>query len=195
MDHAASVSFQVAAGIGLAACAGLRAFLPLFLVSLAATLGWIEPAGSFAWLGTWPAVVVFGVAVTTEVLADKVPLIDHALDLVQAVVKPAAGAVLAMAALSDLGPEARTVLGLLAGGGTAGLVHATKAKVRLASSVTTAGLGNPILSIGEDLLSFVGTILALVVPFVLLAAIAASLLLLLLAARKFRMRAARLKGR
>ena len=46
-------------------------------------------------------------------------------------------------------PEHKLLLGLVAGGGTAGVVHAIKAKVRLASSFTTAGLGNPFLSFAE----------------------------------------------
>jgi uncharacterized membrane protein len=195
MDQTASVAFQVAAGIGLAACAGLRAFLPLFLVSAAAKLGWIGPAAPFEWLGTWPALIVLGVAVVVEVVADKVPLVDHALDVIQAVVKPAAGAVLAMAAFGDVAPEHKLLLGIIAGGGTAGVVHAAKAKLRLASSVTTAGLGNPFLSFGEDLLSTVGTVLALVFPFFLLLCVAATGLLLVFAARRFRSRVARLRER
>jgi uncharacterized membrane protein len=191
MEQSASLAFQIAAGIGLAACAGLRAFLPLFLVSSAARLGWITPAPPFEWLSSWAALTVFGVAVVVEVLSDKIPLVDHALDLV----KPAAGAVLAIAAFHDLSPEQRLLLGLVAGGGTAGVVHAIKAKVRLASSFATAGLGNPFLSFGEDVLSTVGTVLALVVPFVLLLLVATTALLLLLGARRFRLRAARLKER
>jgi uncharacterized membrane protein len=195
MDQTASLAFQVAAGIGLAACAGLRAFLPLFLVSAAAKLGWITPGAPFEWLSSWPAVVVFGVAVVVEVLSDKIPLVDHALDLIQAVVKPAAGTVLAIAAFGDLTPEQKLVLGIVAGGGTAGVVHAVKAKVRLASSFATAGLGNPFLSLGEDVLSTVGTVLALVAPLLMLLLVAATGLLLIFAARRFRMRAARLKER
>lgn len=195
MEQTASLAFQVAAGIGLAACAGLRAFLPLFLVSAAARLGWVSPGAPFEWLSSWPALIVFGVAVVVEVLSDKIPLVDHALDLVQVVVKPAAGAVLAIAAFHDLSPEQRLLLGLVAGGGTAGVVHAVKAKVRLASTFATAGLGNPFLSFGEDVLSTVGTVLALVFPFLLLLLVATTALLLLLGARRFRLRAARLRER
>lgn len=195
MDQTASVAFQVAAGIGLAACAGLRAFLPLFLVSAAARLGFVDPAAPFQWLGTWPALITLGVAVVVEVLSDKIPLVDHALDVIQAVVKPAAGAVLAMAAFGDVAPEHKLLLGLVAGGGTAGVVHAIKAKVRLASSFATAGLGNPFLSFAEDFLSTIGTLMALVVPFFLLFCVALSGLFLIFAARRFRSRMARLRER
>jgi hypothetical protein len=111
------------------------------------------------------------------------------------VVKPAAGAVLAMAAFGDVAPEHKLLLGLVAGGGTAGVVHAIKAKLRLASSFTTAGLGNPFLSFAEDFLSTIGTLMALVVPFLLLLCVAASGLLLIFAARRFRSRMARLRER
>lgn len=193
MEGSATLAFQIATGIALAACAGLRAFLPLFLVAVASKLGWVPVSGPFQWLSTWPAVLVFGVAVVTEVLADKVPLLDNLLDIAQSVVKPAAGALLAMSVLTDLDPMRSTVLGIISGGGTAGVVHLAKAKVRLFSSTTTAGLGNPFLSVGEDLLSFGGTVIALVVPFLLLAIVAAGLLLLALAIRRFRLRAARLR--
>ena len=64
MEQTASLAFQVAAGIGLAACAGLRAFLPLFLVSAAARLGWVTPGAPFEWLSSWPALIVFGLVVS-----------------------------------------------------------------------------------------------------------------------------------
>ena len=70
---------QVAMGIGLAACAGLRAFLPMLVVAIAGYMKWVPLAGPFEWLGTAPAIVVFGVAVAVEVLADKVPLVDNVL--------------------------------------------------------------------------------------------------------------------
>jgi hypothetical protein len=115
--------------------------------------------------------------------------------LIQAVVKPAAGAVLAMAAFGDAAPEHKLLLGIIAGGGTAGVVHAIKAKLRLASSFTTAGLGNPFLSFAEDFMSTLGTVLALVVPFFLLLCVALTGLFLIFAARRFRSRAARLRER
>ena len=182
---------QVAMGIGLAACAGLRAFLPMLVVAIAGYMKWVPLAGPFEWLGTAPAIVVFGVAVAVEVLADKVPLVDNALDMVQTLVKPAAGAVLGMAVLTDLDPLPSAVLGLVAGGASAGVVHVAKAKVRLLSSFTTAGLGNPILSAGEDVLSFAGSIVALAMPLVLLAVVVTGLVLVGLALRRFRTRAER----
>ncbi|MDX1388280.1 MAG: DUF4126 domain-containing protein [Acidobacteriota bacterium] len=193
MEHWGPLAFQIAMGVGLAACAGLRAFLPLFVVSIAAKTGYLPLADRFDWLGTWPAIIVFGVAVAVELLSDKIPLVDNALDVVQGVIKPAAGAMIAVAVLSELSPLEATVLGIMAGGSAAGIVQLVKAKVRVVSSTLTAGIGNPILSLGEDLISLLGSIVAIVVPFALLVIAAVFLTFLLLAIRRFRQRAARLQ--
>jgi hypothetical protein len=166
---------QVASGIGLAACAGLRAFLPLFVVGLAGRLDWIPLTGKFEWLTSMPALVVFGAAVVVEVLADKVPIVDHFLDSIQAFVKPVAGAVLAASVLAELSPLQASVLGLVTGGAVAGTIHLTKANLRLVSSAATAGLANPVLSVIEDVGAFLGSILALVVPVFLVLALVGAL--------------------
>jgi hypothetical protein len=196
MDLAASglILSQIAMGIGLAACAGLRAFLPLLLLGAAGRFEWVSLSPAFEWLASTPALIVFGVAVVTEILSDKVPVVDHILDVIGGVLKPVAGTVLAASVLTDLTPLQSTVAGLVVGGGAAGLVHLTKAKVRLFSTVTTAGLGNPVLSIAEDAMSFVGSIIALIMPVLLLLVIAASFAAFFLARRRFRRRAERLSG-
>jgi hypothetical protein len=188
MTEWALLLFQVAMGIGLAACAGLRAFLPLFVLGAAGRLDWVALSPSFQWLSSTPALVVFGVAVVTEVLSDKVPVVDHVLDILGGVIKPIAGTVVAASVLTDLSPLQSTVVGLVAGGGAAGVVHLAKAKLRLFSSLTTGGLGNPVLSLAEDVASFVGSALAIVMPVLLLAAVAATFAILLYARRRFRQR-------
>lgn len=192
MEDGVQLLWEVAMGVGLAACAGLRAFLPLFLLSLAGKLGWVGLARGFDWLASWPALVVFGVAVVTEVLSDKIPLVDNLLDVLQGVIKPGAGTILAASVVTELAPLEAMVLGIIVGGSTAGVVHVAKAKVRLFSSATTAGLGNPLLSAGEDLASFGGSILAMLMPFVFLVAVIATLVLIYVGMRRFRLRAARL---
>jgi hypothetical protein len=182
-------------GIGLAACAGLRAFLPLFLVGVAGRLDWVPLAGPFEWLSSWPALTVFGVAVVTEILADKIPVVDHVLDLIGGLVKPVAGAIVAASVQDRLTPLQLLVVGIVLGGGSAGAVHLAKAKMRLFSSVTTAGLGNPVLSIGEDAASFFGSLIAMLWPVLLLVVLAASLILLIVARNKLRRRAERLERR
>ena len=173
---------HVTMGLALAACAGLRAFLPLLVVGVGGRLELVPLSESFTWLESWPAIIVFGAAVLAEMLGDKFPIIDHFLDLAQTFVKPIAGALVMATVVEDWAPLYGTVFLIVVGGSTAGAVHLTKAKLRLVSSVTTAGLGNPLLSVIEDVGALAGTVGAVVVPplalaLLVLAAIAAWIVL------------------
>src|SRR5215468_1366784 len=89
----------LALAIALAACAGLRACLPIFLAGLLARLGWLELGPAFAFLKSDKALIVFGIATTLEFLGDKIPAVDHALDVIGTPLRPAAGALLASSVL------------------------------------------------------------------------------------------------
>ena len=167
-SESAALITQIAMGISLAACAGLRAFLPMFVVGIAGRLDYIPLTSFFEWLESWPALTVFGVAVLAELLADKFPVIDNALDVVQSFVKPIAGMILAASVLTELTPLQASVFGIVAGGSAAGTVHLAKAKTRLVSSVATVGTGNPLLSFVEDVLAFVGSLAAMLAPLIAL---------------------------
>lgn len=172
METGLAFAVQLAAGLCLAACCGLRAFVPPLLLGLAARLGVPELllghpllSGTFSWLSSTPALLIFGTAVIFEVLADKIPALDHMLDVVQTIVRPLAGG-LVVAAAADVGsPLVSAVVGLLAGVPVAGAVHVAKAKIRLLSTAGTGGLGSPVLSILEDGVTFLGAALALVFAF------------------------------
>lgn len=161
---------QLAMGFALAACVGLRTFLPLFVAGLLARTGYVALGPSFEWMESTPALVVFGSALVFEILADKVPVLDHALHAVEAFVKPAAATLLAASLFTNLDPLTAMTLGLIGGGAIAGAVHAVKGTTRLASSAATGGLANPFLSLADDILATVGTFLAFLVP--ILAALA-----------------------
>lgn len=173
MNEIGALILQLATGVGLAACCGLRAFLPPFAVGLAGRLGALPLSSGFEWLESDAALVVFGAAVLVELLADKISFVDNALDALQTFVKPVAGAAVAAAALHDLTPLQATVLGLLVGGTVAGTVHLAKAKVRLVTSATTVGLGNPVVSLAEDAGVVVGSVLAIAVPLAVVALLGA----------------------
>jgi len=191
MEVLGALTLQIAMGVGLAACAGLRAFLPLFVVSLAGKLEWVPLADRFEWLASWPAVTVFGAAVVAELLADKIPLVDHVLDALEGWLKPIAGALLAVVVLTEMAPLEATVLGVMAGASTAGAVHVAKAKLRLASSALTAGIGNPFLSLGEDVVALVGSILSIAFPLLIAGVVVVFMLLFYLVFRRYLARAAR----
>ena len=158
------LALHVATGIGLAACAGLRAFLPLLVVALAGRMELVTLSGAYEWLESWPAIAVFSAAVIAELLADKFPVVDNVLDAVQLFVKPLAGAFLMATVVVDWSPLYLTVVWIILGGAAAGAVHVAKAKLRLVSTVTTAGLGNPALSVTEDIGALAGSAVALAAP-------------------------------
>jgi len=169
------IATYAAAGIALAACAGMRAFLPLLVLGIAGRLGRFELAQGYGWLSSTPALILFSVAVVAETLADKIPLVDHALDTVHFAIKPAVGTLVAAALFVNLPPLPATLLGLLVGGSVATGVGLAKTKVRVLSSLTTGTLLNPVLSFVEDLVSTVIAAVAVLAPFLALIFIAAIL--------------------
>lgn len=182
--EAGGILLQVAMGVSLAACAGLRAFLPLLVVGAFGRLGFVPLTGAFEWLSSWPALAVFGVAVVVELAADKFPVVDHLLDVVQVWVKPVAGVILVTGVLSELAPLQAVVLGIVLGGPTATAVHVLKAKTRIVSTAASAGVGNPVLSTVEDAGAVVGSVGAIFVPWLIFLILVLAVVLVALALRR-----------
>lgn len=155
--------FVILMAVSLSACAGLRAFIPPLALSLFAISGHITLSPQFAWLARWEVAAVFGLAVVIEIVADKYPGLDHALDAVALVIKPAMGALVASSVITGVDPLLALCLGIILGGTTAGVVHLGHAKLRLLSTAFTGGLGNPVLSLVEDA---VAVVWAAVMPWV-----------------------------
>jgi hypothetical protein len=174
-----------ALGIGLAACAGLRAWLPLLMAGLAARFGWLELGHSFEFLATNRALVIFGLASVVEIAADKVPALDHALDIISTVLRPAAGSLLAASVLWPLeDPLVAVCVGVAVGAPTALVPHAAKSLLRAASTTFTAGFANPLLSLAEDAIAFFLFFLVILVPLMTLVLISMVMVFLLLRRRR-----------
>jgi len=165
---------SILAAIGLAACAGLRAFLPLFAAGLAARVTDWPLIPALDWLASDPALIVFGVASVIEMTADKVPIVDHGLDVAHTFVGPAAGAIVAIIPWFrvDVPPAYAVALGIMTGATVAGGVHALSATARLKSTVTTAGIANPVLSFLEDGLAAMWALVAILAPLLILLVVA-----------------------
>ena len=174
---ASDVVPSVALAIGLAACAGLRAWLPLLLAGLLSRAGLLELGDSFQFIGSTRALILFGVATVIEIAADKIPAVDHALDGISTVLRPAAGTLLAASVMWRIDdPLTALAVGLAVGVPSALVPHAAKSVLRTASTVLTGGLANPIVSVVEDVLTFVLFVATVLVPV----AVAAFLLLVTL---------------
>lgn len=162
---------SIALGVSLAAAAGLRVFLPLLVLSLAAYGGFVPLSAGLEWLGTLPAIVAFGAATALEVLAYYVPGLDNLLDALATPLALAAGTLLSAAVLTDLPPLVKWATAIVAGGGAAGLTQSVTALLRAKSTLATGGLGNPLVATGELGGSLVISLLALLAPLLALAAI------------------------
>lgn len=150
---------------GLSASAGLNAYIPLLLVGLIARYTDLMKLSS-PWdtlTNPW-IILMLCILVIIEMLADKVPAVNHLNDVVQSFIRPAAGAV-AFAASANVVTDVSPVLALAAGLLVAGSVHVAKAgALRPAVTVTTGGAGNVPVSIAEDIVSTVLSIVAIVLP-------------------------------
>ena len=175
---------DVLTGLGLAAPAGLNAPLVLLLVALAdRTTGFVDLPEGYEFLSSWPAIGVLAALLLIEEVVDKIAGADHANDLVQTLVRPAAGALIMLAVThGDLSPEVAAAAGVA----LAGTAHATKAGVRPVVTLGTAGVGNPVVSVVEDLVAVGAVIVALVVPVLVVLVLAG-----LAAAAVFALRRAR----
>jgi hypothetical protein len=174
--------------IGLAACAGLRAWLPLLLAGILSRTGLLALGPSFRFLQDDRALVLFGVATLLELAGDKVPALDHALDAVSTVLRPLAGALLAASMLGRVAdPLSALVLGVALGAPTALLPHAAKSGLRAASTAMTAGLANPVLSLLEDVVALLLFAITVVLPLLALLLVAGLTFFVL---RRLRRRAA-----
>lgn len=182
-------AFSAAAfGVVLAATAGLRAFLPVFSASLAAWLTDLPLPDGLAWLDKPQTVLIFGVATLLEILGDKVPLVDHLLDGVQVLTKPALGVLAATPFLYQLSPEYSVGIGILLGAPLALGVHSAKATARVGSTATTGGVANPLLSIAEDVAAVVAIIVGFLAPLLALVLMAVTIFFLARLALRVRRR-------
>lgn len=167
-------------GLGLSASTGLNTFLPLLLLSAAARfhIAGIELGSRFEWLTSDAAMITLIVACIIELIADKVPAVDHFLDSAGTFIRPVAGAVASASVLTGIDPMVAAILGIIVGAPTSLGMHTLKAGTRIASSATTFGCANPVLSIIEDVLAFALSILSIFLP--ILVPIALALLVLVL---------------
>jgi hypothetical protein len=155
---------SVLAGVGLAAACGFRVFVPLLVVSVAASSGRLPLAPGFVWLATTPALLALGTATLVEIVAYYIPCLDHLLDLLATPVALLAGVVAMAAVVTDLPPALRWLIVVVGGAGSAGLVQGATVLLRLKSTALTGGLTNPILATLELFGAVTTALLAIAVP-------------------------------
>ena len=176
-------------GLGLAAPAGLNAYIPLLVLALAdrATTH-VTLSAPYDVLSSNLGLLILIILLTVEVAVDKVPGVDHINDIIQSFVRPAAGAVVALASTSGvvaISPAIMVLLGLV----VAGSVNMVKVTTRPVMTVGTAGVFNPIVSMVEDAVAILVSVVAILLPFLVvlfLAIFVISSILLLRRVRRVR---------
>jgi len=162
-------------GIGLAASAGFRVFLPLFALSLASYFGVWDLNDSWTWIGSLAAVLTLGIATLAEIFAYFIPWVDNALDSVAIPLAAIAGTAVMVSTVANLDPVITWSLAIIAGGGTATAIKGANAAGRLTSTATTGGIANPIVSTVET-----GTAVAVSTASILVPPLAIILVIIIL---------------
>ncbi|MFQ5420004.1 MAG: DUF4126 domain-containing protein [Anaerolineae bacterium] len=163
----------ISTAFGLAGSAGLNAYIPLLLVALAARFPLKDPllnlTEPYDVLGSWWAIGILVVLLLIEMTVDKIPAVDTLNDGIQTFIRPTAGAILFAAnanIINDIHPVIALTAGLLVAGG----VHAAKGVARPVVTAATAGTGNWLVSLIEDIAAFFMSLVSILLP--LLAGIA-----------------------
>jgi hypothetical protein len=186
-------------GAGLAAAAGLNAYIPLLVVGLSARfLDWVELPGAWAWLQNEWVLVILGVLLVIEIVADKIPIVDTVNDWLQTIIRPTAGGI-----LFGTGTASETVavtdpaefftsnqwVPIAIGVVLSLVVHTGKTLARPAANAATAGVAAPVLSVAEDVSSVLLSILAILLPILVVIGLAGVAIGLVALVRRRRRRA------
>ena len=166
------------AGCALAASAGLNAYIPLLVLAIAGrATDKVDLVRPYGFLGSLGGILIILGLLTIDLIVDKIPRLDYFNDLVQSIIRPAAGALALMAitrASSPVNPLVAMIIGLILGGG----VHVYKMLNRPPITEATHGLGNPFVSMIADALAAITSILAVLLPILGAAAVVISAYLL-----------------
>ncbi len=174
---------SIALGLGLAAACGFRVFVPLLVISAASHGGHLGIAERFEWIGSTPVLITLIVATVLEIAAYYIPWVDNLLDTIASPAAVVAGVVASASVITNMDPYLKWTLAVIAGGGLAGAVQIVTTGTRGASTVTTAGLGNPLVSTMETGGSLMVSVLSIIAP---LLAIGFVVLFLVLVGRRMR---------
>ena len=158
-------------GLGLSAAVGFRIFVPLLVMSLAARTGYLELGSGFDWIASAPALIAFALATVLEIGAYYIPFLDNLLDTIAGPAAVLAGILVSASVVTGMDPFLRWTLAVIAGGGIAGTVQGLTTGARGVSTVTTGGIGNPVLSTLELGGSAALSLLAIVLPLLALAGV------------------------
>ena len=154
-------------GLGLAAASGFRVFLPPFLLSIAVRADAVEvdlTNTSLEYFDSNVAVILLGMATLAELAGYYVPWVDNLLDTIASPAAIVAGTGMTAIVLGESDPVIQWSLAIIAGGGVSAAVQGATVVTRGVSTAITGGVGNPVVSTGENIASIILTIIAIILP-------------------------------
>lgn len=166
MEHLGPYIISLFIGISLATATGFRVFLPLFFVSLASYFNWMPLQDNWQWVRSLHALIVLGIAMVFEILSYYIPFVDNIMDSIAIPLSAIAGTLLFSSQFAESNDIIKWGLSIIAGGGTAATVSTALSGIRLASSASTAGIGNPLVSTVENTGATLMSVLAIFVPII-----------------------------
>jgi hypothetical protein len=183
-------------GIGLATSAGLNAYIPLLMIGvLGRFTNLITLPGGWNWLENGWVLGILVALLAIEMVADKIPLVDHVNDIVQTVVRPTAGG-LAFGAASSSSTvtvsnpaqffSSNQWVPIVAGMVISFIVHGMKATARPVINASTVGLGAPVASTVEDIFSVVMSFVAILFPLLIIVFLVVMILMFIALRRRRR---------
>jgi len=167
MDLLATVSLAM----GASWASGLRLYATVATLGLLGRYAGLALPGSLAVLETPWVIGVAALLFAVEFVADKIPYVDSAWDVVQTFVRIPAGAVLAAGAFGSFDPAVQ-IVALLLGGSLAFSSHGLKAATRATLNLSPEPVSNVVASTAEDGLSLGAVVLAWLLPALLVALVA-----------------------
>lgn len=160
------VIISICLGIGLAAAAGFRVFLPLMVLSLAGYFDIIPVSESWEWTASLTAVIAFGAATLLEIFGYYIPWVDNILDTIAVPLAALAGTAIMVATVTEMDPMLTWALAIIMGGGTAAVIKGNASALRLTSSATTGGVANPVVATVETGSSMAMSLISIFIPVI-----------------------------
>lgn len=159
-----NIILMIIFGICLSATAGFKVFLPLLAASILAKFGYLTLSENFLWIGSTPAIILFTTATVFEISAYFIPFVDNLLDTISVPLATVIGTLLTVSVINidTLDPILKWSIGIILGGGSAGVIKSASSLLRLTSSAMTVGLANPIINIIETIVSIILIFLSII---------------------------------
>ena len=149
--------------LGSAWTAGINLYATVAVLGLLQKFGATQLPGGLEILDNWWIIGVALFLYAVEFFADKIPYVDSVWDVVHTFIRVPAGAIVAYGATNQMDASVQVIAALL-GGGLAFSSHGTKAALRATANLSPEPVSNWILSLVEDAIAIVGSILAVFAP-------------------------------